>query len=514
MTTSDQGAIGLVNSKFTDASAYAATAFAEAQTLLAQLSGLRTQINFPDVDTSITPFPYTSKTSTFNYTEPDITLPSCVVTPAQFEGISTPDFDTSNFIVPSQDVPEVAKVVDPKPITNPDVPVFQGSTSLLFDDFNATDTINACQSILKSLQANLTTVGNLILGFLTHPTPAMGTAVVNAMTGTMLQSLDDDYQNKYNEVNNYFSSRGWNVPQGPMLGRMGELDRAHTMQRAYVQRDVLLKNFELSQQNFIASLQMYIQFTHENNVTVMAILNMMFEAIKFSFETTVMKFNAFVALYKTQVEIFTFELDTQIKEVKLTIDMNRALIDQSVAQIQGYSAQIGAITSYNQSLESRVRANTAIYSAQIQGITERNSNAARSYAAEVQHYSAEVQLAVAQADVNIKKSANAIAVFDAEVRQDIAGGQIAVQNSGIAVDAKKAQVSLTVEKIEADIKNMIAITSLNAEIAKASATIAAQLCASSLSAVSAGANVSFHENLSYDETKDVVSTQINLSGSV
>jgi hypothetical protein len=73
---------------------------------------------------------------------------------------------------------------------------------------------------------------------------------------------------------------------------------------------------------------------------------------------------------------------------------------------------------------------------------------------------------------------------------------------------------LTVEKVEADIKNMIAISGLTAEIAKAAAQVAAQLAASSMSAVSAGAQISYHTNANYDETKDIVETRINLSGSV
>lgn len=512
----DQGAVGLVNDKFTDSKEYAEAAFAQANTLLAALANTTFSVNFPQVDTDIPVVTYTPNLGTFNYVPAEIVEPDAEVNDITLQEI--PEYSGE---VPEYIRPEVSStVIDPVPgtleeipgIEKPTMPTFHGS--LTFADFDATSVIDQSVSILNNLQMNIESVGVVILEFITNPQQAIGDDIVTEMTLAMLQKVDDDFAAKYTEVNTYFSSRGWNMPQGVMVGRMTELDRAHSVQRSSVQRDVLIKNFELSQQNFITALQTYIQYVQANNAAVANTLNTLFGALKYMYESVAIKLQAYVSLFQAEIEAYKTDTSVQIQIAVAMIEKNKATVEMYSAEVQALSAKIGAISAYNNDLTKQLEAGVSVYGATIQGIAASNSDMTKKYAADIQKYTAETQSAIGQSEIAIKNASNLLAAYDTEAKYEVARAQVAVSGSTIRVDAKKAEVQLTIEKIEADIKNMIALSGLTAEIAKAAATIAAQLAASSMSAVSAGAQISYHTNANYDETKDIVETRINLSGAV
>ena len=511
------GAVELVNTKFADASAYASEAYAAAGTMLSALAASAAVIPLPSADVSI------------SVSSPTVALPVFIAPPLGGSSMPELELDEVDLVTVekfgSDDLPFItpdisASIIEPTEvnlesvpgISIPASPTFKGS--LVVADFDATEAVTKAMYILTQLQNNIETVGAVILEFIIDPQQAIGDDLVTEMTNAAFQRIDDDFAAKDVEVRTFFSSRGWNFPQGPLIGRETELARAHSRQRAEIQRDVLIKNFELSNQNFIASLQMYIQYVQVNNAAAVNTLNVLLSALKYAFEAVIARLQAYIALYQTESDVFKTEISAQVQVAMAIIEKNKAAVSVYTAEVQAMGAKIGAIASYNNNLTQQLQAEVTAYGAKVQGATAINATTMQKYSADIQKYTAEVQGAVADAEVRIKESANSVAVFDANARAAVSAAQVQVQAAGLEVEAGKASAQLAMAQVEASVRNAISMSSISAEIAKASAQVAAQLAAAAFSSVSAGAQVSYHTNANYDETKEIVETRINLSGAV
>ena len=512
----DQGAIGLVNSKFTDAAAYSNTAFNLATGLLSNLSETAVSINVTPIDTNI-------NLSLYDPAIEPIELTTVVESEDLPDAPEPPEFKE---IPDSDDISSEIEFRDGDDIEEPEAPALQAIPNIEFPStpvFTATldlasinidEVINAAKTILASMTASMSTVGATLLSFITAPTQAIGTAVVTEMTNAALQKIDDDFERKYTEVATFYSSRGWNLPTGMEIARTNEIDRFHSTQRSYVERDVLIKNFELSQQNFIASMQTYIQYTQTNNALLLSTMQLLYDAAKYINDYALARFNAFVSQYMAQSEVYKTTLNARVQEVMSILQMNQGLLSQYGMEIQGYTSKIAALTSFNTNLIAQQESKNSVFLTKVQGVSAHNGAQAQKYSADVQTYDATIRGTVANLENSLKSAQLELSAYSTKTQFELAKAEIYSKNAQIEATGMQASISMAISQTDMLLRNATNVANITAEIAKASATIAAQLAASSLSAVSAGATIGYHTNANYDETKDTVETRITLSGSV
>lgn len=507
----DQGAIALVNEKFNDSRGYASTAFANANALLSSLASKVYTASIAPVDTNIDITLYDPALPQFVKPTWDIKsvddapdAPGLTVIP-KFSSTDTAKFKT--------DFPEEPKEVDLLEIPKmdfPSTPTFSGSLNL--PSFSIDGIISQASSILNSLQNSLNGVGEKLLSFIYSPTQAIGDAVVTAMSDAAMQRIDDDFDSKQNEVMTFFSSRGWNTPQGVLHAKLEEFNRLHIVQKSNIERDILIKNFELSQQNFQASLQAYVQLTQVNNSLLLGSMQQLYEAARYAVEFAIARFNALATKYKVDTEVYKITTEESIQKTMAILEENKGLISIYGAEIQAFTGKINAISAYNSTIAQTQDIKIKAYATELQGITAGNAALVQSYSNDIQKFSANVQAIINETHSNIQSAQLELQSYDIASRSELSKAEVYAKNAQTQISAFSSSTQLAISQVDMELKNMATMASLATEVAKASAQIAAQLCASSLSAVSAGASVGYTTHANYDETKSTVSTQINLTG--
>jgi len=177
--------------------------------------------------------------------------------------------------------------------------------------------------------------------------------VENAIYERGLDRLQDEVDNNYREIEQYFSARGHEIPPGAMSGRLLEANKVAARQRLDHSNAVLVQAFEVAQKNnqFIISAGLQredslMQFANQVAQRAFETAKYIQEAAILVFNANLNYFNAQVELYKTKLAAYESEIRAEIlylEAYKTQLEGARIRKDLQVADVQIYTAQVGAV---------------------------------------------------------------------------------------------------------------------------------------------------------------------------
>jgi hypothetical protein len=263
----------------------------------------------------------------------------------------------------------------------------------------------------------------------------------------------------YNEIEEYYASRGWQIPPGAMAGRLAEAAQEIAKNNTDLNGKIAIEQAELAQKN--------TQFLIEKGINLETILrefftasaNRAFDAAKMVVSSAIDIYNAKVAgynlkieRYKAQAVVFEARVRAALEAVeiyKAQVEGARLSIDIQKNLIEIYEKQLLAI-------ETRVR----LYTAQMEGVkiaTEVENLKLESYRLSTQAYATRLEGEKIKFDIYSKE-------VDAEVgKAQVYAEQVRAYLA--EVDAAKARNELQLNQLNAvATKNTLLIDQYKGEL--------------------------------------------------
>lgn len=283
--------------------------------------------------------------------------------------------------------------------------------------------------------------------------------------------------------------------------------------------------FEASINKYRAAIEVYKQdveiykvayLAYEMEIKAQALLVDMFsaevQAAKLQVEVNTQQ----VELYKAVVAVQAAKVDmykTAVEGAVAKMSFSRTAIDMYKAQIEGYNARLSAETAKVQVYQGQltgeeVRVKVFMAQAQayaslvdaaktkmmaeienIRAANETNQSVARVYDSAINGYSASLQAASALNDSEVKAFMGRVSAYEAASRVAQAQAQILVQESEANARSAGLTAELQIKQAETQMHNTVVLAGIAADAMKGATNVAAQLTASAMSAVSAGAHL-------------------------
>lgn len=375
-----EDATNLVTEKFNSSMSFAEQAYNVASGLIAQLSSVQLTPNFstaslnvPTISTSVVPevgIPYPPQISEPCGTSPkdpamynaeisDIFIPG-------FRGIepilSIPDAPSINTYqlpsvpsIPSSESlpaapvladrsePTLSEVVIKAPpiLAMPPNPALEAPTfnaTLVVDDFDTDAIFAEINIVILFLKGEMENTATTLFDMLKNPQMALSDEIIDEMTARDRLKLADEYQVRQDALTSFYANRGWNLPPGIMTAKLNELQRTRNLSEDNIMRDYTIKNWELSQQNWQAVLQVVPQYTSTLIGLNDSILGRTIEIAKYAFEAAMNKYQAAIEIYKQDTEVYK----TAYAIYELHVNSQKILIDLYNAEMTGIKLQLEA----------------------------------------------------------------------------------------------------------------------------------------------------------------------------
>lgn len=262
------------------------------------------------------------------------------------------------------------------------------------------------------------------------------------------QDVDNDA--KYQEIEEYAASRGFELPTGAMMGRLQEQANSIATQNAEINGKILIEQAELAQKNqqFVISsmstLENVLREFHDKTN------NRALDYEKAVATIAIQRYAEQMRGYIAAAEANKIYVEIQVSVLNATIASNKGLIEQFIAEANAFEAEIGAIGKKNEAI-------TDVYKAEVMG-----------YASETKAVSENQKSIIASYELKIKNA-------DADLRAQITEAELTVQGYGSEY-------------------------SLREKVAEAQANIAMQAMSSAYGAVNASAGMSYSGNESQSES--------------
>jgi hypothetical protein len=519
----------LVAQRFNTASTYASSLWQEAQTLLGQLAGIDVNINWdPVVFEPVNP----GGLDGINAAEPSPLSVDDIVIPTVEFSASPPDPITSTlpvrtspvenltdpgFSIPgppdvswptfSSQVPSIADSIIPEApmITLPAVPqlsdiVIPSPPEYSIPEFDwelPSDNITAPEPQFAWNEAEYDSdirrkLAEKLFNELVNGGSGFPEATEQAIYDRATSRMRTEEQTALDQMLDFFSGRGFDLPPGALAGQMLELNNKILNSREDLNNDILVQQSKLAQEN----AQFIIKASLENEKMLMDYTNQFqvraLEAAKFVvlsalqiYSAKVEMYKAKLAIYSTQAEIYKARVMGETAKAEFYKAQMEGLVASAEVQktmIEAYKAQVGAvgmsIELYKAEMEGaqirasidevRIKAFAALvqaYSAQVSAVAERYKGyqaqisgevaKAEMYKAQVEAYSARVGAfkVEVEADTMVLKqelaiNENQVEIFKAMIQKYLAEVQAAIGTvdaqakiEGVKVDAFKAEMS-------------------------------------------------------------------------
>jgi hypothetical protein len=380
---------------------------------------------------------------------------------------------------------------------------------------------------------------------------------------------------KHEEAERYFSSRGFNIPQGALVARLDELLTERARAEDDINHEIMIKQAELAQTNTHFAITSAIQYESSIMAYLGGVAQRALDSSKYAQEAAIALFNAGVMRYnaqlqgyqtaaavyesrirasmlilekyklrlegtrlqsdiqKSRVDIYKTQVDALTSLMNLyRVEMDSARIKSDIERLklEGYRVKIGAYTARIGAIVSRYNA----YQAQISGEVAKASvysEQVRAHLANVEGAKIKSDISIAEAGIKLDSNRLLIDKYKSDLERYRAESQIRLGEVetkgnvyGHRISAYSADTRVASNKVNADIEsyrarsehttalvnqemmqakiNLDEVTRLHdlqVEVLKSSALISAQMSASALSSVAAGAQLSFRGG--YEESK-------------
>lgn len=243
----------------------------------------------------------------------------------------------------------------------------------------------------------------------------------------------------------------------------------------------------------VGELQMYQVDIYKAQVSGVAA---MIELYKSEMQAAEMRLNTErfkLDAYKTTVDVYATKVQAKTAEY----NMYQAKIAGEAAKVDLYGKQVGAYSALLDSFKIRIAAATT----EAEIANEINKTRASVYGVNIERYKSDVQRAISQVDNLVKAYGLRTEVYDSDIKAATAQASTDVEVYKGRLQQARNQTELALSAADTNLKSFLSNRQLTLEASKDAANVAAQLAASSLSAVHASASGGYSTNVSYDQSK-------------
>jgi hypothetical protein len=252
---------------------------------------------------------------------------------------------------------------------------------------------------------------------------------------------DLKHQAMYDEAENYFASRGFVLPPGALAGRLAEVAAEISRSETQLNAEITIEQARIAEEQRKANLAIIVQMEDKDKELFNAIAERAFNAAKALSEVTIAVHEAKVRSFVNRLEAIKVGVEAKKIETEVASNTNRDRVALYQAKIEKYKSDVAKELSIIET-------------------------AAKVYGYRVQGYEADARAAEVDLNAQIEK-------YKADIQQ------------------ADNQTQLSLKEAELTLRSYLGALELNIQSTQAGANVAAQIAASSLSAVSAHASLGY-----------------------
>jgi hypothetical protein len=252
------------------------------------------------------------------------------------------------------------------------------------------------------------------------------------------QNVDNDA--KYREIEDYASSRGFDLPTGTMMGRLQEQANVIASNNLDINGKIFIEQADLAQKNqqFVITSIKDLDALSRNYES--GINDRSLDYSKAVATIAVQRYAEQMRGYVAEAEANKIYVVVQLEALKSVVEANKGLISQFVAEAQAYQAEIGAISSKNTAVTDVYKTEIAGYESENRAISENQKNILGAYELKIKNAEADTKAAIASAEVAVQGYGS-----EYQLRGKVAEAQanIAMQAMSSAYGAVNASAGLS-----------------------------------------------------------------------
>jgi len=213
-------------------------------------------------------------------------------------------------------------------------------------------------------------------------------------------SVDNDA--KYREIEEYFSSRGFDLPTGALAGRLQEQANVIAANNLEASGKIMIEQAELAQKN-----QQFVIDAAKGLEALLRDYNSKKNDRSLDYSKAVAA-NA-IAIYAEQIRAYiaTAEankmyVEVQVENLKAVIEANKGLIAGFAAEAEAYGILVTSKSKRNEAITEVYKVEVMGYEAETKAITENQKNIIAEYELKIKDADADLRAAIAAAEASVQ----------------------------------------------------------------------------------------------------------------
>jgi chromosome condensin MukBEF MukE localization factor len=265
---------------------------------------------------------------------------------------------------------------------------------------------------------------------------------------------------KHDEAERYFSSRGFNIPQGALVARLDELITERARAEDDINYDIMTEQAKLAQTNTHFAITSAIQYESSIMAYLGGVAQRTLDSSKYAQEAAIALFNAGVERYNAQLRgyqtaatIYESRIRASmliLEKYKLRLEGTRLQSDIQRSRVDIYKTQVDALTSlmnlYRVEMDS-ARIKSDIERLKLEGYREKVGAYTARIGAVVSRYNAyqaQISGEVAKASVYSEQ----VKAYLANIQGSKVRSDISIAEAGVKLDSNR----FLVEKYRAELE--------------------------------------------------------------
>jgi len=252
------------------------------------------------------------------------------------------------------------------------------------------------------------------------------------------QTVDNDA--KYREIEEYFSSRGFDLPTGAMAGRLQEQANVIAANNLEINGKIMIEQAEFAQKN-----QQFVIEAAKGLETLLRDYDSKKNDRSLDYSKAVAA-NA-IAIYAEQIRAYiaTAEankmyVEVQVENLKAVVESNKGLVAAFAAEAEAYGLLVGAKSKRNEAITEVYKVEVMGYESENKAISENQKNIIAAYELKIKDADADLRAAIAAAEASIQGYSSEYSLRE-KVAESMAN--IAMQAMSSAYGAVNASAGLS-----------------------------------------------------------------------
>jgi len=210
------------------------------------------------------------------------------------------------------------------------------------------------------------------------------------------QVIEDDKAQQ--QVEDYFTTRGFPLPTGAMAGRLQEQTNEQARRTLEINGKIMIEQAQLAQNNSQFAIQMannleavLRDFTSRKN-------DRSLDYSKAVAANAISVYSESIRAYIAAAEANKIYVQTQVENLRAIVEYNKGLVDSYSAEAEAFNAVINAKAKKNEALIGAIEAEIKGYDSETKAIAESQKTKAAAYALRLQNADMQLRESIANAE--------------------------------------------------------------------------------------------------------------------